>query len=186
MGIDPFTGGAEFFSLSDSLLSTLYDKNVLVLAHARKYDGSDSIADYWLRAADLGLSGRLELEWEYFILKLKQAGIKLSDREDSLVWDWHGANGFLTAAYKALAEDCVCYEAKWWNNLVWKRHIPLKLKCFIWLCFKNKVLIWENLVKRAMWVQVGVYFAALIMKPSLTCSVIIASSRVCGQKCAGF
>lgn len=38
--------------------------------------------------------------------------------------------------------------SNWWHNLIWRWNLPTKLRCFIWLCLKDKILTWPNLLKR--------------------------------------
>lgn len=37
---------------------------------------------------------------------------------------------------------------KWWCRMLWKWHLPLKLKLFCWLMIENKILTIENYMRR--------------------------------------
>lgn len=41
--------------------------------------------------------------------------------------------------------------SKWWHRMIWKWKIPMKLKCFTWLCLEDKILTWKNLLKRGFY-----------------------------------
>lgn len=66
-----------------------------------------------------------------------------------LVWDGPGFKGALTVSnvYNLL----VSFEPNplsWWHHKIWRWRIPLKLKCFLWLCFHNKILTRDIIMKR--------------------------------------
>ena len=92
----------------------------------------------------------MEKEWNSYLMVLNKAGFGLSGNEDVLVWDWKGENGILPAkkSYEAISKDRMLSSPKWWAKLLWKPRIHLKLKCFLWLCLENKILTWDNLLKR--------------------------------------
>ena len=87
-------------------------------------------SSYWLLENDLDPSGDIVVEWNKYILNLNSFGIRLSDKEDILVWDWKDTNGVTTAkkSYEAITFNQVKSPPKWWAKYLWKWRIPLKLK----------------------------------------------------------
>lgn len=43
-------------------------------------------------------------------------------------------------AYEAIIEEEVSYAISRWSVKLWKRKLPLKIKCFLWLCFESTIL----------------------------------------------
>jgi len=50
--------------------------------------------------------------------------------------------------YKAWQEERLQFEPKWWSKTLWKRKYPLRCKITLWLAMNNKLLTWDNGVKR--------------------------------------
>lgn len=84
---------------------------------------------------------------ELYILHLNAARIRLSCNKDNLVWSKNPISGQVTAksAYKLIATKFLFGQCKWWHSILWKWKISLKVKCFLWLAFNNKILKWEHL-----------------------------------------
>lgn len=85
-----------------------------------------------------------------YVQGLNQLGVRLLDKEDEIVWIWNRVDGQITAKS---ANDTISFLSSeatgcWWSSTIWKWNLPMKLKCFLWLMLKNKVLTWDNLVKR--------------------------------------
>jgi len=66
------------------------------------------------------------------------------------VWSWNEKIGKLIAkgAYDAIRFLIEEVQTKWWFNAIWKWFSPLNVKLFFWLVLENKILTWDNLVKR--------------------------------------
>ena len=81
---------------------------------------------------------------------LNVAAIRLSAKDDKLVWSWNKANGQVTTkeAYSAIVHSLSTCNIKWQNSKLWKWSLPLKVKCFFWLPMENKILIWKKLIKK--------------------------------------
>ena len=92
------------------------------------------------------------------VMVLNIVGMGLSDKEDILVWNWKGANGVITTknSYEAIFDDLVIPSPKWRENPIWKWKFPLKVNWFLWLCVENKILTWNNLLKRGF-CGLGIY-----------------------------
>ena len=41
--------------------------------------------------------------------------------------------------YESISEELVKDAPKWWVKSLWKWKIPMKIKCFSWLCLMNKI-----------------------------------------------
>lgn len=48
----------------------------------------------------------------------------------------------------AIASSSCQVEASWWHFIIWKWNLLSKLKTFLWLVMRNKILSWDNLQKR--------------------------------------
>lgn len=80
---------------------------------------------------------------------LFRAGIHLTDSADILVWGHNRHTGEVTAllAYNLqVGLNCDVLVLGWTKKLFTGR-MPLKLKCFTWLAFFDKILTWPNLQK---------------------------------------
>ena len=65
-------------------------------------------------------------------------------------WSYNKTNGQVTArlAYNYIVVSTWDKTQVWhWKDL-WKWRIPLKIKCFYWLCMRNKVSTWDNLIRK--------------------------------------
>lgn len=105
---------------------------------------------YWLIASDLNLAGRWEDEWDGYLKNLNLAGIRLTTEKDIISWSKNPTSGQVTAriAYRVIIESHIDGNRKWWYGALWKWKLPLKIKCFLWLVFNDKILTWENLMRR--------------------------------------
>jgi hypothetical protein len=50
--------------------------------------------------------------------------------------------------YNAWEEDCFTGPQKWWWGLLWKSKAPTRCKISLWLALNNKLLNWDNYIKR--------------------------------------
>jgi ribonuclease HI len=109
-----------------------------------------SLLDDWLDSAYLSLDGPLALEWSSYTSALKGAGITLTDQPDLLLWAGGDATGSLTVKniYFAYLLQMKLQTDHSWTSHIWNWQIPLKLKLFIWLAGKEKILSWEALRHR--------------------------------------
>lgn len=67
-----------------------------------------------------------------------------------MVWDWADLGGIITEklAYDFIVSENVTQVDGCWYAKFWKWQIPLKVTCFLWLCLRNRILTWDNLLKR--------------------------------------
>lgn len=100
---------------------------------------------------DLTILGHLQIEWSDYILGLRTCGFKITNLQDSLVWSWNIKNGEINAkqAYDSLFFNMMDFNQKWWHKALWKWYMPLKIKLFNLLMLENKILTWENFLKRS-------------------------------------
>lgn len=131
IGIDPYVGAKDDFSLSNMLLEWLHNKHLLMLSQIFQ----NGEHPHCLSTEELGLSRDYVQEWDSNIKNLTFSGISLSEEQDKLVWDRHDANGCLSV--KKVYELPV---SKWWHKMIWRWNILMRMKCFIWKCFENKIL----------------------------------------------
>jgi hypothetical protein len=97
----------------------------------------------------LGLSGIWRFCWNSYIVGLRRDGIRLGVDDDSLVWTGHptgiiSANAIYSVIFNSLNIDPV----HWWMEKIWMWNLPIKIKCFMWLCLNKKILTWDSLLKR--------------------------------------
>lgn len=152
VGIDPIIGLNEDFLLSLKVIELLWSKNIEVLSQVFKGSTVEDAGSDWLSATDLGLTGMDVVEWHGYVERLRDAGIRLTNTPDQMVWDWGGEADTITArrAYEFIvAENVECVHT-WWHPKLWRWRLPLKICCFIWLCLNGKILTWDQLPKRGV------------------------------------
>ncbi|KAG8060373.1 hypothetical protein GUJ93_ZPchr0002g26796 [Zizania palustris] len=78
-------------------------------------------------------------------MKRECSSIVLSDTKDSVLWSLTSKGTFTVSSfYLALKTQNLVKR----RNVVWGLKVPLKIKIFLWLAYKNKILTRDNLVKR--------------------------------------
>ena len=144
VGIDPFVGANGNYKLSEEIISHLEILELPTLNRIKRPYQAVLKGDYWFTSKDLGFSGIWAEIWDKYINTLKVIGISLSSEEDTILWHWNKATGQISTkeAYIAIVQSLSTYNVNWWNNLLWKWSLPLKVKCFFWFLMENKVLIW--------------------------------------------
>ena len=98
----------------------------------------------------MGLCGKLGIEWSYYIIGLQNGSIFLDEGSDSLKWSFNKYSGEIRTklTYQLLAEDIICIH-QWWNQL-WSWKAPYRIIIFYWLALENRLLSWDNFLKRGM------------------------------------
>ena len=75
------------------------------------------------------------------------SGIMLNDDLDIIIWTCDKQAGIFKASI--VYEYILQYQSNvvpvWWYSRLWKAKVPQKVKCFIWLVIKHKVLSWDLL-----------------------------------------
>jgi len=138
--IHNFVGGDSSYCLSDQLIHILHSKGYYTLDHIRSY--SPERGHYWLGSTFFGLQEPMRSEWEAYLQALNKMGVILSTQEDTILWNLNKVDGMVIAK---LAFDHLCVHtygttSRWRASGIWSWHIPLNLKCFIWLVFHNRTL----------------------------------------------
>jgi len=90
----------------------------------------------------LGLSGEVAIEWNTYTTALRSVSISLKNEPDLLLWVGGDALGVLTVKniYIALIHLLDFGIDNFWIQILWKWPVPIKIKLFIWLSAKEKVL----------------------------------------------
>jgi hypothetical protein len=102
--------------------------------------------------------------------------VSLSDHDDRIEWVM-GRKGFsVNSLYKKKMLDHVSIPYKF----LWKSKLPQKIKIFMWLVVRNKILTKNNLKKGTRMVLSNVAFVAL-MNPLIIYSFIVPLRDICGE-----
>ena len=96
----------------------------------------------WDHLLDLGLDGNSDEEWNEYVSNIYQGGISLCDKIDKLVWVYNIKEGLVTAmlAYHSFCMEDSLAGTLWWRIWLWRGYVPSKIKLFVWLCLKNKIM----------------------------------------------
>jgi hypothetical protein len=156
VGIDPFIGGEDSYLLPNLMVRYLNSLGIHTLDQCL---GSRSVfggSVVWISAQTLGLSGFWSICWDAYIDGLHREGICLGSAVDSIVWTGHPSGSVSTnALYSMIFNVINVVPAPWWSEKIWNWNLPVKLKCFMWLCLNKKILTWDTLRKRG-WQGPGV------------------------------
>jgi hypothetical protein len=113
------------------------------------YNYSNRWLEFW-RGGGIGLSFRRNfgpeeiLEWEELERELEQ--VSLSDREDSISWVLSPNGQFSTSSlYKHCSFSGVVDVRM---EELWSSKLPLKIKNFLWLVFRERIQTVDNLKKK--------------------------------------
>jgi ribonuclease HI len=150
IGADPMVGTHSFYKLSEDLCILLKEQGITCLAHAGSNTQEGLNPTRWKTVDTLGLEGALKDEWINYTKGLVSVGIELTDEKDSLLWSWDTKEGQVTSklAYKVQMLEGRGEETKFWYTEIWEWQLPIKVKLFIWLLLEQRILTWDNLIKR--------------------------------------
>jgi hypothetical protein len=150
VGSDCILGLGRKAILSPPLRAHLQDKNLLYLHQFYRPSKGGPLGDSWLSGSELQLELDLKVEWDDFTQLLKESGVRLQSKSDSLIWTGGDRSGQLTAknVYQALAALTWKPLSSNWRQRIWRDICPLKLKLFAWLLLENKLLFWDKLQAR--------------------------------------
>ena len=126
-------------------LKFIYPK-LFSLAKYKKWSLAKMISSYQTREVDLFYPNPSL----FSLLLLQMSGvinsIHLSHVKDSISWHLTQSNAFsIKSCYEALNDGTFHSPFK---TMIWKSTVPLKMKIFIWLALKDKILSHANLAKR--------------------------------------
>jgi ribonuclease HI len=150
VGRDCILGLGRHALLSAPLLAHLHRKNIFFLHQIISPSNGGLLGDHWLSGEELQLDFDLYSEWIGYTQSLMEAGIRLQDRPDVLLWTGGDQSGSLTAknVYLALASFYWSQDKSNRCHQIWKADCPVKLKLFFWLLIENRILVWTNLQAR--------------------------------------
>lgn len=134
----------------NGLVNFLHDKGIF-LAQISKLTRVHELTQSWKNDTDLDIPRELQLEWKSYTTGLNSCDFKLIGEEDTLLWSWNGMNGDITTKldYDALFYKMRDVHKKWRYKALWKWNLPLKVKLYYWMMFENKILTWDNFLKRS-------------------------------------
>jgi hypothetical protein len=103
----------------------------------------------WKDGRTLGLNDTDTINWNLYLGAFGRANIRLSEREDELIWEGD-PRGLYTpkAGYNILNSDPFQQEVKWWWKKLWKQKCPTKGKLLTWSILEHKVPTWDVLQRR--------------------------------------
>jgi hypothetical protein len=150
IGRDVILGLGTSAYLSSELLNKLHEHHIYYLFQAKGLTDQGDLSTRWKNCTDLDLSGDLAIEWQRYCKALLGAGIQLREQEDVLLWNGGDCSGNISAKnlYDAIASTIWIQKCTGWRKQLWHWNIPLKIKLFTWLAATNKILTWDNLLRR--------------------------------------
>ena len=104
----------------------------------------------WKKDEPPGLVGDQKEEWNNFFKGMVGSDFVINNSKYILLWSWDKKRGNVNAnlAYKFRMVELREVEPYFWYNELWNWQLPLKVKLFVWLMLKQRILTWENLNKR--------------------------------------
>jgi ribonuclease HI len=150
IGRDKLIGMEGRSILSQALCTKLASSNYIHLAQVGDPCGFPSLPARWKGSTDLALSGEEAIEWGCYTESLNSAGISILAEPDVLVWAGGDASGNISVKnlYLALEKHLNLQSDFSWLFQLWNWKLPLKLKLFMWLAGKGKILTWDALRRR--------------------------------------
>jgi len=141
--------GNEYF-LSNALIQHLNEHQVHYLYQAREAFATGVSVANWVSSTDLGLSGTLATEWDNFKSHLSAMGMSPTDDHDEIRWTGEDGTCIISTKnfYNALGAELWQKNDDIAKRRIWSWGCPLKLKLFTWLLMEDKILTWNNLLKR--------------------------------------
>ena len=96
MGVDPFVGSEDSFTLSLYVIDYVREMGFSTLNHIRRLGWLKSSSSYWLVVADRGLGIHSPVKWMKHIGNLNIASIQLMEENDWVVWAFNKKSGQVT------------------------------------------------------------------------------------------
>jgi len=149
-GLDAIKGLNNCHLLPFTIINDLNTKGLDTLPKIWEWSWLRVDAHSWPHAWQIGLSEELLVEWERYRSMLFIAGINISQRADVLVWGGHHGNDriLVKEAYEHITSTSQILSFSDITSMFWKWDAPLKIKCFSWLVIHNRILTWDNLLRR--------------------------------------
>lgn len=146
IGLDPWVGCNEKYSLSPGLIRHLESKSIFTLNQVENEGQSSMWGQAWKDGEDLGMNHRWWNEWNSYIQELIRSNFWLKDSPDSLIWA-HCETGEYTpkCGYKFIMSRKGWGDPEWWSKHLWKLKCPAKARLFFWCLLKRKIPTWDIL-----------------------------------------
>ena len=145
IGEDPWIGCKWRHFLPSSMIEKLHLAGFFVLSDIGLQGLTDLLAQQWTNVDFIGFTDPQEIVlWNGFLAILKSSHARLSNEDDTLVWNlsksgkYRRKEGYAQLMNREL--DLI-----WWWKLVWKLKCPLKTKIFSWFILYGKALTWDVL-----------------------------------------
>jgi hypothetical protein len=101
----------------------------------------------------------------------------LSDQDDRIVWGLDKKGFSVNSLYKKKVMDQVSVPYKF----LWKSKLPQKIKIFIWLVVRNKILTKDNLKKKETGKVLKSVVSVVVMSLLIIYSFTVPSRDTCGE-----
>jgi hypothetical protein len=149
LGLDPWPGCQLGHILLEGLRQRLASGGFFHLAQVSDPLTSNMWHQGWMAGHRLGLLEEDLLYWNRYTQNLREASIRLVDRDDELLWDGVGDGEYTPrSGYLKLTADLHQREPLWWWCKIWNQSCPAKGKLLIWSILANKIPTWDNLQRR--------------------------------------
>lgn len=104
----------------------------------------------WMEASQVGLQGHMDIEWNLYIQVLRDACLCRNLSGDKITQGGIIHKGFVVVVdtYHYILQQTLGTPKTNYFLTIWRLKIPLKIICFVWLTWKNKIRTWDNLCKR--------------------------------------
>jgi hypothetical protein len=132
IGRDPWVGCLREHILPAELCTTLDRGGYYYLAQVVDPLNTTLWQQGWKNGRTLGLNEPEALLWDRYLRALRRENIRLSEREDELIWEGD-PGGIYTpkAGYAQLSIEPLQQDEKWWWRKLWKQKCPAKGKILV-------------------------------------------------------
>ena len=89
LGIDPWVGCGRDRVLPEEMRLHLVTRGCLFITDIEDQENSSLWHQGWISAQRLDIHDDLQEAWEGFIRQLRVTNVRLTNRDDKLVWDYH-------------------------------------------------------------------------------------------------
>jgi hypothetical protein len=149
IGADPWPSCGNSHILPEELIDQLHRQGIFFLSHLVDPHSTNIWNQGWRSVISLGLNGVYADLLRNYILALRRGHIRLTDREDELVWQKDPLGSYTPkSGYIALNIDPIQQNPRWWWKGLWKLKCPQKAKIYMWAALNNRIPTWDNLNRR--------------------------------------
>ena len=124
-------------------------RGCLFIADIEDQENSSLWHQGWISAQNLDIHDDLQAMWEGYIRQLRVSNVRLTNRDDKLVWDYH-PSGCYTPKHGYIQLNVLVHDRElvWWWKQLWKLKCLGKAKLLFWAILENKAPTWDILQKR--------------------------------------